>query len=65
MAEPPFTGRLPIFVGDDVTDEDGIAQAERLGGTGLRVPERFGTAAGVRAWLARAARGREDAWPGL
>jgi trehalose 6-phosphate phosphatase len=65
MAEPPFKGRLPIFIGDDVTDEDGIAAAEQHGGTGLRVPERFGTAAGVRAWLARAAGRAEDAWPGL
>jgi trehalose 6-phosphate phosphatase len=51
MAFPPFRGRLPVFVGDDVTDEDGIAAATALGGTGLRVPEAFGNAAGVRAWL--------------
>jgi trehalose 6-phosphate phosphatase len=55
MDHPPFRGRLPIFIGDDITDEDGIAAAQALGGAGLRVPEVFGDAAGVRAWLARAA----------
>jgi len=51
MARAPFLGRLPVFIGDDVTDEDGIAEALALGGVGLRVPESFGDAAGVRAWL--------------
>jgi trehalose 6-phosphate phosphatase len=51
MERAPFAGRLPVFVGDDVTDEDGIAEACRKGGAGLRVPEAFGDAAGVRAWL--------------
>jgi trehalose 6-phosphate phosphatase len=51
MRQPPFAGRKPLFVGDDVTDEDGIRAARALGGEGLRVPESFGTAAGVRAWL--------------
>jgi len=52
MARPPFAGRVPVYVGDDVTDEDGIRAAEALGGFGLRVQEHFGDAAGVRAWLA-------------
>jgi trehalose 6-phosphate phosphatase len=51
MARAPFLGRLPVFIGDDVTDEDGIAEALALGGTGLRVPDVFGDAVGVRAWL--------------
>ena len=51
MARPPFAGRVPVYVGDDVTDEDGIRAAQELGGLGLRVQERFGDAAGVRAWL--------------
>ena len=53
MRLPPFAGRRPIFIGDDVTDEDGIREARALGGEGYRVPEVFGDAAGVRAWLAR------------
>jgi trehalose 6-phosphate phosphatase len=55
MEQPPFRGRLPVFIGDDVTDEDGIAAAARLGGAGLRVQDAFGDAAGVRAWLAASA----------
>lgn len=51
MHAPPFAGRLPVFVGDDVTDEDAIVAARRLGGIGLRVDEAFGSPAGVRAWL--------------
>lgn len=47
-----FAGRQPLFIGDDVTDEDGIAVALALGGVGLRVAPTFGDAAGVRRWLA-------------
>ena len=52
MSHPPFIGRVPVFVGDDVTDEDGIDAARAAGGIGLRVPETFGNPAGVRAWIA-------------
>lgn len=52
---PPFAGRLPIFIGDDVTDEDGISAAQALGGAGLRVEPAFGSPAGVRNWLRRSA----------
>lgn len=48
----PFSGRKPIFVGDDVTDEDGIETARRLGGLGLRIPADFPNPAAFRAWLA-------------
>lgn len=37
MAEAPFAGRVPIYAGDDVTDEDGIEAAQALGGWGVRV----------------------------
>jgi len=61
MDREPFANRLPVFIGDDVTDEDGIRAANALGGVGLRVPDVFGDAAGVRAWLhAIASTGR---WP--
>lgn len=37
LREKGFSGRLPYVVGDDVTDEDGFAVANRMGGTSLRV----------------------------
>lgn len=53
MRESPFHGSKPVFVGDDVTDEDGMRAAEALGGIGIDVRERFPAgASGVRAWLA-------------
>ena len=56
MRHAPFGGRRPIFVGDDVTDEDGMEAARRHGGFGLHVGRDFrGGSAEVRAWLARAA----------
>ncbi len=52
MRHAPFAGRVPVFIGDDVTDEDGMRAARSLGGLGWRVQEHFTDAAGVRAWLA-------------
>ena len=41
MHEAPFKGHTPIFVGDDLTDENGFAAAQALGGHGVLVgPER-------------------------
>ncbi|MDB5428419.1 MAG: HAD-superfamily hydrolase subfamily [Phenylobacterium sp.] len=37
MAGPPFAGAMPVFVGDDATDEDGFAAAQALDGAGVRV----------------------------
>jgi trehalose 6-phosphate phosphatase len=56
MAQAPFRGRRPIFVGDDFTDEAGMEAARQFGGEGLRVAEVFGgEPAAVRAWLRRGA----------
>lgn len=66
MARAPFAGRRPVFIGDDTTDFDGMAAARRLGGAGLFVPEAFGSAAAVRAWLGLcAAAPAGPAWPPL
>lgn len=51
MARAPFAGRKPVFIGDDITDEDAISATRALGGAGFQVVEAFCTPAGVRAWL--------------
>ena len=64
MQRPPFAGRLPVFIGDDLTDEDGMREARKCGGAGYRVDAVFRDPDGVRAWLQRsAARGDWEALP--
>lgn len=63
MGSPPFAGRLPVFAGDDYTDEDGFATVNALGGLSVIVGERRPTAAShalpdpaaLRRWLAAGA----------
>ncbi|HUU72281.1 MAG TPA: trehalose-phosphatase [Burkholderiales bacterium] len=45
MAEHPFEGRIPVFIGDDTTDEDGFACVNEHNGYSVRVGESETTAA--------------------
>ena len=54
----PFAGRIPVFLGDDVTDEDGFALVCRLSGHAIKVgagatvaPHRVASVRRVRSWL--------------
>jgi trehalose 6-phosphate phosphatase len=57
LHEPPFSGRRPVFVGDDLTDQDGFKTVEDQGGISIAVGDRvrgqfrMENAAAVRAWL--------------
>lgn len=58
LTEAPFSGRTPVFIGDDVTDEYGFAAVNAAGGTSIKVGEgpsgarwRLKDVAAVRRWL--------------
>ena len=64
MTFPPFRGRRPIFIGDDVTDEAAFAVLPEFNGFGFSVGRELPELAGcfhrpsdVRDWLYRVAEG--------
>lgn len=65
IARKPFSGRVPIFIGDDTTDEAGFAAVVRAGGHAFSVGSlrsgasfAFETPGSVRQWLSAFARRR-------
>jgi trehalose 6-phosphate phosphatase len=65
LDEPPFRDRVPVFAGDDITDESGFAVVNAHGGVSVLVGAREPSAAhyalrnpnAVRRWLAAGATG--------
>ncbi|HEV7122712.1 MAG TPA: trehalose-phosphatase [Rhodanobacter sp.] len=61
LAVPPFAGRVPVYVGDDLTDEHAFKQINCVHGISVRAGSRVPTLAqfsladpaAVRAWLQR------------
>lgn len=59
LAQPPFRGRVPVFAGDDITDESGFAVVNARAGISVLVGPREPSAAhfalpgpdAVRRWL--------------
>lgn len=59
MMHAPFSGRMPVFLGDDLTDEHGFAMVNQMDGISIKVGSgrskaryRLFDVAAVRAWLA-------------
>ena len=64
LAQPPFKGRRPVFIGDDRNDEHGFAAVNKLKGISIKVGKgascarfRLRDVAAVRRWLGDALKG--------
>jgi trehalose 6-phosphate phosphatase len=64
LAEAPFKGRRPVFIGDDLNDEHGFAEVNRLDGISIKVGKgascarfRLRDVAAVHHWLGTALKG--------
>jgi trehalose 6-phosphate phosphatase len=58
MQRAPFAGRVPVFAGDDTTDEPAMVQAQTLGGFAIKVGDgvtaaqyRLSDPSALAAWL--------------
>jgi len=65
LAESPFRARKPVFIGDDLNDEHGFAEVNKLDGVSIKVGKgkscarfRLRDVAAVRRWLADAMKGK-------
>jgi trehalose 6-phosphate phosphatase len=47
MIHPPFVGRIPVFIGDDITDESVFRVLPEIGGKGFSVNRYFPGLAGI------------------
>lgn len=47
MKHAPFAGRMPVFIGDDVTDDAAFAALPELGGKGFSVSRNFAGLTGI------------------
>lgn len=66
LLESPFRGRPPVFIGDDLNDEHGFAEVNKLDGISIKVGGgrscarfRLRDVTAVRSWLAGALKGSE------
>lgn len=58
MQMPPFAGRMPVFAGDDTTDEPAMAEAQSRGGFAIKIGDgptaarhRLADPAALATWL--------------
>ena len=66
LAESPFKGRRSVFIGDDLNDEHGFAEVNKLDGISIKVGKgsscarfRLRDVAAVRRWLGDALKGNQ------
>jgi len=66
LAESPYKGRRAVFIGDDLNDEHGFAEVNRLDGISIKVGKgsscarfRLRDVAAVRRWLGETLKGRQ------